>query len=45
MVNKNIKKILFNNELKKIPNFKENLRPADLRPDLFYKITELVENR
>ena len=45
MVNKNIKKILFNYELKKIPNFKEKLRPAELKPELFYKITELIENR
>ena len=45
MVNKNIKKILFDYELKKIPNFKEKLRPAELGPELFYKITELIENR
>jgi 16S rRNA A1518/A1519 N6-dimethyltransferase RsmA/KsgA/DIM1 with predicted DNA glycosylase/AP lyase activity len=45
MINKNIKKILFNHELKKIPTSTEKLRPAELRPEFYYKITELIENR
>ena len=45
MINKNIKKILLNHELKKIPNLEEKLIPAELKPDLFYKITELIEKR
>ena len=43
MINKNLKKILNSVEIKKIPRLKTNLRPADISPDLYYKITELFE--
>ena len=43
MVNKNIKKILTEEKIKKISNLKINLRPADLSPDTYYRITELLE--
>ena len=45
MINKNIKKILNNEEIKKIPRLKTNLRPADISPDLYYRITELFEKK
>ena len=45
MINKNIKKILYDHELKNIPNLKDELRPAELKPELYYKITELIESR
>ena len=44
MINKNIKKILNENQIKKIPGLKLNHRPSDLKPEVFYKITELFEN-
>ena len=43
MINKNIKKILTQNKINKIPDLKLNLRPSDLKPEIFYKITELYE--
>ena len=45
MINKNIKKILNSDEIKKIPRLKTNLRPVDISPDLYYKITELFEKK
>ena len=32
-------------KLKKIPRLKTNLRPVDISPDLYYKITELFEKK
>ncbi len=43
MINKNIKKILSDGDIKKIPGLNLNNRPSDLRPEIFYKITELFE--
>ena len=45
MINKNIKKVLDNNEIKKIKDLRLNLRPAEVKPNIYYKITELFENR
>ena len=45
MINKNIKKILRSNEIKTIDGLKLNLRPSELSPEVFYKITELYERR
>ena len=44
MINKNIKKILNNNEINKL-KIKINLRPADLNPEIYYKISEVYENK
>ena len=44
MINKNIKKIINTKKIKKISGLDLNLRPTDLKPDLFYKITKLYEN-
>ena len=43
MINKNIKKILNKDEIKKINNFNLELRPSKIKPEIFYRITELFE--
>ena len=35
--------ILSDNQIKRLKEIKLNLRPTDLRPELYYKITELYE--
>ena len=45
MVNKNIKKVLNSRQIKLVKNFDLQLRPSKIKPDLYYKITELFENR
>ena len=44
MINKNIKKILNDSEINKL-KIKINLRPADLKPEIYYKISEVYENK
>ena len=44
MINKNIKKILNKDKIDKICNLKPNSRPSEIRPEIYYKITELFEN-
>ncbi len=44
MINKNIKKILNDSEIDKL-KIKINLRPADLNPEIYYKISEVYENK
>ena len=43
MINKSIKKILNKNQINKFRNLSLRLRPADIKPDVYYKITELFE--
>ena len=43
MINKNIKKILDSKKITKIKELKLNVRPTELGPKIFYKITELFE--
>ena len=43
MINKNIKKILNFDKIKKIKGLKLNLRPSEIKPEIYYKITELYE--
>ena len=43
MINKNIKKILNDQKLKKIPNLNTTLRPENIKPETYYRITELYE--
>ena len=43
MINKNIKKILNNKQLESIKDLNLNLRPANLKPEKYYEITELFE--
>ncbi len=43
MINKRIKKVLTKTQIEKIGKIKLNLRPADIEPEIYYKITELFE--
>ena len=43
MINKSIKKILNKNQINNIHNLSLDFRPADIKPDVYYKITELYE--
>ena len=43
MINKSLRKILKEKEIKKLEEIETNLRPADLKPEIYYKITELYE--
>ena len=45
MINKSIKKIIKNSSIKEIDNLNLKLRPEQLHPDIYYKITELYESR
>ena len=44
MINKNIKKILKTSHIKKINNLSLKSRPSEIKPEIYYKITELYEN-
>ena len=43
MINKSLKKIFKNNEFEKIKELKTQLRPENVKPEIYYKITELFE--
>ena len=43
MVNKNLKKIISVEKIQHISDLKVNLRPADLKPEIYYKIANLIE--
>jgi len=45
MINKNIKKILNNEQIQRIQDLNLNLRPSKIKPEIYYKITELYETR
>ena len=45
MINKNIKKILSNEEIKIIQGLDIKMRPAEIEPETYYKITELYEKK
>ena len=45
MVNKSLKKILTNEEIKKISNLDLSLRPNQLKPEIYYKIAEIFESK
>jgi 16S rRNA A1518/A1519 N6-dimethyltransferase RsmA/KsgA/DIM1 with predicted DNA glycosylase/AP lyase activity len=45
MINKNIKKILTDNEIKKIDNLNLSSRPSEIKSEIYYKITELYEKK
>tara|TARA_B110000967_G_C18831179_1_gene534179 strand:+ start:50 stop:835 length:786 start_codon:yes stop_codon:yes gene_type:complete len=45
MINKSIKKVLNNDKIKKLPDLQINLRPSDIKPEFYYKITELYEKK
>ena len=43
MINKNIKKLICSEKLKKIRNLKMSFRPTEIKPEIYYRITELIE--
>ena len=43
MINKNIKKILSKKQIGLISDLDLNLRPSDIKPEIYYNITELFE--
>ena len=45
MINKSLKKILSHEQIKQISNLKLELRPSDLKPEIYYTITELFETK
>ena len=45
MINKNIKKILNRKEIRSINGLKLNSRPSEIKPETYYKITELFEKK
>lgn len=45
MINKRVKSILSEHEIKKIRKLKLNLRPSNLEPEVYFKITELFEKK
>ena len=45
MVNKNIHKILDQNKINTISELNTKLRPAEIKPEIYYKITELYEKK
>ena len=45
MINKNIKKILNPDQIKKIPDLDISKRPSEIKPEKYYKITEIYEKK
>ena len=43
MVNKSLRKIFTNIEINKINQLNTNLRPSDLKPELYYLLTKIYE--
>ncbi len=43
IVKKNVQRLLSKKEINKIPNLNLNLRPSDIKPEIYYKITKLYE--
>ena len=45
MINKSIRKIFSEQEIQSITGLKLNSRPSEIKPETYYRITELFENR
>ncbi len=45
MIKKNLNKIFDKNQLKNFKNLDLNKRPADLKPEIYYKFTEVLEGK
>ena len=43
MINKSLKKVLNKEQIHMIDQLSLNMRPSEVKPDIYYKITELVE--
>ena len=44
MINKNIKKILSEEQINKIKNLNLKKRPSEIQPEIYYKIAEFYES-
>ena len=42
MINKSLKSLLNKKQIKNLKNLKLDSRPSDLKPEIYYKITELL---
>ena len=45
MINKNIKKILSKNQIDMVKDLKLDSRPSEIKPEIYYKITEIIEKK
>ena len=45
MINKNLKKILNINDIYNLKGIRLDMRPTDIKPEIYYKITEIIERR
>ena len=45
MINKSIKKLFNKNKINSISNLNLNLRPSNISPEIYYRITELYEKK
>ena len=45
MINKNIRKILNEKEIKSLKALRLNIRPGEIKPEIYYKITEIFERK
>ena len=45
MINKNIRKIISEEEIKSLPFLRNSLRPVEIDPETYFKITEIYENQ
>ena len=45
MINKNIKKLLKFDQITKLKELKLNLRPSEVSPEMYFKITEMFEEK
>tara|TARA_X000000950_G_scaffold287740_1_gene401303 strand:+ start:887 stop:1672 length:786 start_codon:yes stop_codon:yes gene_type:complete len=45
MINKNIKKIINYQKILNIPGLKMTLRPSEIKPEIYYRITEILERK
>ena len=45
MIKKKIQRLLKKNQIDQIPEIDLNLRPSNISPDIYYKITELFERQ
>ena len=44
MINKNIRKILTQDQINSIKSLNLNLRPSEIKPEIYYKITQICQN-
>ena len=45
MINKNLKKILNDEEINSIKDIRMNMRPSEIKPEIYYRITEIFEKK